>query len=206
MRARLTMIVSGCLALGLAGLACRAVAHAHATLDRSIPAAGATVSSAPRQVDLYFAEALADPGNTSFAAVLDAAGRSVSAAGHGDPADPRHLIVPINGALDDGSYTVFWKSASASDGGTTLGDFSFTVGATAATPQSGTGGQVPVPDALRTRALSTGGSGGAGGWLAGGAIGLVVGAVAVIGLVELRSRRTASAPPRRADVRRRQRP
>ena len=206
MKRLLGVLAAVCLPVVLSSIACRAVARAHATLERSTPSAGASLSTPPRQVDLYFAEALADPGNTSFASVLDASGRAVSAPARGDPADPRHLILPINGALDDGSYTVFWKSASASDGGTTLGDFAFTVGATAVTPQPGSNGQVPVPDALRAHALSAGGGGSAGSWLAGGAIGLVVGAVAAIGFVDLRARRTAPAAPRRPDSRRRQRP
>jgi methionine-rich copper-binding protein CopC len=180
-----------------------AAVSAHATLDRSVPAAGAVLTTPPRQVDLYFGETLADPGGASFAVVLDASGRTVSGADRGDPADARHLIAPINGALDDGSYTVFWKSTSASDGGATLGDFAFNVGATAASPQPGTGGQVPVPDAMRARALTASDGGGAGGWLAGGAIGVVVGAAVTVGIVDIRARRAAAVDKRRATGRRR---
>jgi copper resistance protein C len=164
-----------------------ALARAHATLDHSTPTAGATVATAPRQVDLYFAESIADAGGQTFAVVLDSAGRTVSVSAQGDSADPRHLIVPLSGALDAGSYTVFWKSISANDGGATLGDFPFTVGSVAATPAT-LAGQVPVPDTLRARALSSGGSGGTA-WLLGGALGAVLGCSLTAALFVARARR-----------------
>lgn len=203
MKRLLFAVVAGFIAFAASIGACQAAARAHATLDRSTPAAGAAIAAPPRQVDLYFAESLADPGGASFATVLDAAGRTVSATARGDPADPRHLSVTLNGALDDGSYTVFWRTTSAADSGTTLGDFSFTVGTTAATAQQGTGGQVPIPDALRARALTSGSAGGPSGWLAGGAIGLVLGAAAAVGFVDLRARRASAAHAAQADRRKR---
>lgn len=165
--------------------ACLAIARAHATLDHSTPAAGATVATAPRQVDLYFAEPITGAGGQTFAAVLDGAGRTVSGDAQGDAADPRHLIAPLSGTLDSGSYTVFWKSISASDGGTTLGDFGFAVSSGAVTPATAAG-QVPVPDTLQTRALSSGSGSNGAAWLVGGAIGAVLGVSATTALFALR--------------------
>lgn len=175
-----TIVLAG--ALAVAPLrACAASVSAHAALERSTPAGGARLAAAPRQVDLYFSEALATGDSASYAVVLDAAGRRISSSSRIDVADAKHLVAPLPGTLDAGSYAVFWKSTSGVDGGVALGSFGFVVGSVAATPDAGAAGEVFVPDAERTRALTVAG-GGAGAWIGGGAIGVAAGVIATGGV------------------------
>lgn len=188
-----TLIVCAAAAIVL-GMACTA-ALAHATLDHSTPPAAARLDSPPRQIDLYFTEPLSQSANASFAILLNAEGQQLAANAQIDTADPRHLILPVQAALDAGSYTVFWKSTSATDGGVTLGTFGFTVGNSAATPAAVAGGQVLIPTAAQARALESGGNNIVS-WLAGGLLGLVLGAAIAIGVLDFRARRrSAPAPP-----------
>src|SRR5947209_13053066 len=102
MRARALVIAlllpTAALLAGLSG----AKAGAHATLERSTPADRAQLTSAPAQVDLYFGQQLVQSHDGTFASVLDPTGRLVSAEARIDPADGRHLVVPLHGSLDAG--------------------------------------------------------------------------------------------------------
>jgi|SRR5579875_2282190 len=199
MRAHVIRALIVCAAIAIVLGAADAIALAHATLDHSTPAANARLETPPRQIDLYFTEPLARSANASFAILLDAEGKQLAANAQVDTADPRHLILPVQAALDAGSYTVFWKSTSAADGGVTLGTFGFTVGNSEATPIAA-GGQVLVPTAAQARALESNGTSFAP-WLAGGLLGLVLGAAIAVGVLDLRARRrpppAAPARPKR---------
>jgi methionine-rich copper-binding protein CopC len=173
-------------------------ALAHATLQRSTPADHAQLSAAPDRVDLYFAQQLTQNRTGTFAVVLDGAGRRVSNEAQIDPADGTHMTVPLHGGLDNGVYTVFWKTTSDDDGGVTLGNFAFFLGAVdpqtvAATPA---GGQVFVPDSDRSRALSEPALHGGAGFppLAAGGIGAAAGAAVGATAVYLARRRRSPTP------------
>ena len=128
------------------------IASAHADLKSSIPAAGATVATAPEKVVAVFTEALKEEGNELK--VTDASGAVVD---NGDTtldksdADRTTLFVSLKSGLANGSYTVNWKNAST-DGHTEAGSFTFTIGtATAAPaqlPTTGVGDMLPLEAVL----------------------------------------------------------
>jgi len=100
-----------------------ALAHAH--LDHATPAVGSTVPQAPKEVSLWFTEAL--EAKFSTIEVHDAQGRSVQAG----PAtlardNTAQLSVPLK-ALSPGTYKVIWRVLSV-DTHRTQGDFTFRVG------------------------------------------------------------------------------
>lgn len=107
-------------------LACVATASAHAQLVTSSPGAGQVVAEAPEEMRLSFSEPI-EPGYTS----ADVSGRGgspvVTRMGAPDPADAEVLVVPLP-PLDDGAYTVVWRTLSATDGHVISGFFVFGVG------------------------------------------------------------------------------
>ena len=110
----------------LAALAWPGGVAAHARLKSSVPAAGATLGSAPSAVRLSFTEA----PDTRLASikVLDSSGTNhatgpvTAVAG-----DPLSVSVPLD-PLPDGGYTVSWRAVSAVDGHISAGSFVFGVG------------------------------------------------------------------------------
>jgi copper resistance protein C len=100
-----------------------ALAHAH--LDHAAPAAGSTVAPAPKEVVIWFTEAL-EPKFSSIE-VRDAKGASV-ADGKAtlDPGNTAELRLPLK-ALTPGTYKVIWRVLSV-DTHRTQGDFTFSVG------------------------------------------------------------------------------
>jgi copper transport protein len=101
-------------------------ALAHAELVTSSPGAGEVVAEPPAELVLLFNE----PLESGFSAVdvADAAGVSVVAdAGTVDASDDHQLHVELP-PLEDGVYTVTWRSLSAADGHDASGFFSFGVG------------------------------------------------------------------------------
>jgi methionine-rich copper-binding protein CopC/putative copper export protein len=128
------------LSLLLAALAGAGPTLAHANLVSSVPGVGSVVATSPAQIRIVFSEPIEALGTS--ADVLDAVGHAVVAeAGAPDPADPYALVIPIP-PLDDGAYTVQWRSLSAADGHVTQGFFTFAVGAGSVLPSPvpGTGG------------------------------------------------------------------
>jgi len=107
-----------CLALALFP----AGAQAHAFLDHASPLVGSTVNAAPREVRLWFTQAL-EP-QFSAAQVRSSAGGVVGTA-HVDPGDPKELVIPVR-ALPPGRYKVDWKVLSV-DTHRTEGSFGFEV-------------------------------------------------------------------------------
>lgn len=103
-----------------------ASAAAHARYVRSVPAAGAQVSSAPAQVTAYFAETLDMAG--SSLTVTNAAGATVSqGAATQLSSDVKAMQIALQPNLAPGTYTVHWTTKSAEDGDVANGSFTFTV-------------------------------------------------------------------------------
>jgi hypothetical protein len=100
-------------------------ASAHAHLDHASPAAGSTVTQAPKDVTIWFTEAL--ESKFSGIDVRDAQGASVAGGvATLDSGNTAELRVPLK-ALPPGTYKVIWHVMSV-DTHRTQGDFSFTVG------------------------------------------------------------------------------
>src|SRR5216683_608658 len=104
-----------------------ATAFAHANLERAEPASGTQLDQPPRQLQLFFSEAV----DSSFSRVQllnaqrDAVDRGDS---HVAPNDPRSLLVSLPDQLPNGVYTVSWRTLSAVDGHTVNGAFPLIVG------------------------------------------------------------------------------
>jgi len=108
------------LALAL-GIAAAGSALAHTFLDHASPAVGATVQSSPRELRLWFSEALDTAHST--AEVFDQTGRGI---GQQQPStDPTLLVVALP-ELAPGRYRVVWRVRSA-DGHWSKGRFRFSV-------------------------------------------------------------------------------
>lgn len=124
------------------------VASAHANLDRSDPADGQQLNTAPSRVSLTFTET-PDP-ELSSVTVLDAGGNEVQAGpAQPTPGDPKTLVVPLPQDLPDGVYTVSWRVVSEEDGHTTAGALAFGVGVSPATaPGPPTAPTTPGPSPL----------------------------------------------------------
>lgn len=107
----------------LAGLMAPAAAQAHAHLERSEPAAGATVV-APQEIVLRFSEPV--EAAVSRVTVTDASGRRIDAGqAVADPANRAILHVPLAGT-PNGRCRVQWRVMSV-DSHVMKGDFSFDV-------------------------------------------------------------------------------
>ncbi|HEV3059815.1 MAG TPA: copper resistance protein CopC [Vicinamibacterales bacterium] len=101
-----------------------ALVQAHTKLEKSEPAAGATVA-APKQIQLWFNEK------------LDAAVSKIELTGPSGKVElgPAHtmadktLMAVISGKVTGGTYTVAWQTAG-DDGHVVKGDYTFSVSAT----------------------------------------------------------------------------
>jgi copper transport protein len=115
-------------------LAFPAVASAHATLLRTVPANGAVLAHAPRSIQVVFDDTIRiGSGN----AVIDNASRAsvlaAKAAAHGHT-----LTLPLPNKLRKGDYTARWSIVS-DDGHREQGVIAFAVGAGRAPPQAALG-------------------------------------------------------------------
>src|SRR5215468_7661389 len=143
--------------LALAGVGVLASpADAHALLERSYPAAGASLPRAPHTMLLFFTEA-PEP-SLSTVSLLDSSGQTVPGAGKptvvaGHARELRAALPP----LADGVYTVNWRTVSKVDGHVTGGSFAFGIGvqppAGASAAQAAKGGSLstgsaPAPAAV----------------------------------------------------------
>ena len=97
-------------------------AAAHAFLDHASPRVGSSVSSAPREVTLWFTQKL-EPA-FSGVMVTNAAGQRVDAGGARVNGNVMSVTLRSGGA---GTYRVNWKVLSV-DTHTTEGSFTFRVG------------------------------------------------------------------------------
>jgi methionine-rich copper-binding protein CopC len=101
------------------------VSWAHAVLQTSVPAAGASLAASPGELRLGFNEAL----ETGFSHVrLQGPGGAAVATGELHAADgtAHTLVVPLKAPLAAGHYVVQW-SAMGHDGHRTKGEFAFDV-------------------------------------------------------------------------------
>ena len=99
---------------------------AHAELIGSVPADGAILSVAPREVVATFSEAV--DGERSRLEVRDASGATVAQGGVPDPSRSRlRVALPV---LEPGRYTVRWTAVTPDDGAVTRGTFAFAIGTT----------------------------------------------------------------------------
>lgn len=102
-----------------------AAAFAHAHLDRSMPAAGSTLKETPKEVILWFTEAV-EPKFSSIE-VRNAKGAVVhEGRANGVPGNAAQLRVGLK-PLAPGTYTVKWRVLSV-DTHRSQGDFTFRVG------------------------------------------------------------------------------
>jgi copper transport protein len=118
---------------------------AHADYKSSVPAANATIVTAPTQVVIVFSEELQAQGNSII--VKDSAGVIVDQGDtllDKDDANRTTLKVSLKSGLANGTYSVAWKNLS-SDGHNEEGSFKFTVGTSAPTSLPQTGGEQPLP-------------------------------------------------------------
>lgn len=112
-----------------------APARGHALLRSSSPAAGERLADPPRSVSLTFTE----PPELALSSVrvLDASGRARQ---QGDPqvsSEDEYTLEVAVGDLDQGVYTVTWRTVSKADGHATAGSFAFGIGVE---PSAGAGG------------------------------------------------------------------
>ncbi|WP_240809607.1 copper resistance CopC family protein [Actinomadura sp. WMMA1423] len=139
-------------------------ASAHTALASAAPEKGSAVAP-PSQIVLTYT----DPVRLPRVVVTDGSRRQYQA-GSARAVDNR-VTQAVNGALPDGEYTVGWRVV-ASDGHPVEGTYTFTVKGSSAS------GQPAAPAPARTKAASTGDSGGSSGWLWIGLIALVLAAAA----------------------------
>ena len=169
----------------LAVVATASTALAHALLQSSDPAAGATLASGPPQVTIRFGEP-PDPKLSSIK-VLDTSGAPVTAGSTVVVAgQPEQLSVPL-GPLSPGWYTVAWRTVSAVDGHAAAGSFAFGVGVTSAgtsaAPSPGAVGPAgPAPSGGATTGAAVTSSAGPSPLAVGGRFVLYVGLVLLLGL------------------------
>jgi len=116
------------------GAALAPAAWAHAELESSDPAAGASVATAPAKVVLKFSEAVdVDAGSIR---VFDEAGKRVAegAAAVHAPGDRAQVLLPVP-PLKDGTYVVTWRVVS-DDSHPVHGAFTFRIGPGTAVPNA----------------------------------------------------------------------
>jgi hypothetical protein len=103
---------------------CGSAVLAHSRLVRSDPAARAVLSAAPKEVRLWFNEAI----EIAFAKIwlAPAKGPQVPLANHGDPSDPRLLIATLPENLPSGPVVLGFRVLSV-DGHVVESQLAFTV-------------------------------------------------------------------------------
>lgn len=106
----------------VAALIVTAVAQAHTKLEKSEPTDGATVSTAPAMVHLFFNE---KPDLKVSKVTLTGPSGNVELGVAHSMAD-KDIMAGIKGSLANGKYTVNWQTAGK-DGHVIKGAFSFTV-------------------------------------------------------------------------------
>ena len=121
MTRRITLLVlASALSLGLAG-----EAEAHAHLKTATPAMGATVATAPAELDLGFSEGV-NPTFTGVTVTGPAGAVAPTGTAKLGPGGDTTLVVLVTGTLAAGTYKVDWH-ALATDGHKTNGTYTFTI-------------------------------------------------------------------------------
>jgi methionine-rich copper-binding protein CopC len=119
MRLALSGVFAAILLLGMP-----ASARAHAFLDHAVPAVGSTVASAPRELRLFFSEAVEPLFSTIELA--DASGHPVATGKATADTKNRAQLVLTVPPLVPGRYRVTWHVVSV-DTHRTEGDFTFEI-------------------------------------------------------------------------------
>lgn len=137
-------------------LATPAVALAHLHLRHASPAAGAALTTAPREIRLTFSEAPQLAVSSVVLARADGAPVALLPL-RIDGASPTTLVAPVAGPVAAGEYTVSWSTTSA-DGHPVRGRYAFRVtagaAANAATPTAvAPSGAGPAPAAPAAAAV-----------------------------------------------------
>jgi methionine-rich copper-binding protein CopC len=146
------------LALMLGMLAAPRPASAHADVQSSSPAAGATVDEGITSISITFDEEVSVDSST---AQVDGPNGAVSAASASVDRANRALMTITTPPLSAGAYTVRWTAVTEDDNATANGTISFTVAAAAA-PATGTGSAAPATGGGSTAPLPASGAGGFG--------------------------------------------
>ena len=123
MRLRNLASVAVILAVILVGTPRVLLAHAH--LARSAPSAGAKLKSSPDALRLWFSESPELPFTRITLVGPDSGEVGLGPVSH-VPGERLGVVVPVEGVLAPGTYTVIWQTAAA-DGHPTHGQFSFVV-------------------------------------------------------------------------------
>jgi len=125
MRSFKGLVAWGLLA-SLAILAPATPAWSHASLVKSSPANGASLSKAPSEIRAWFSEGLAVKGSTLR--LYDSRQKLVASGGI-DPAVAKHDVMRIAAPhLANGAYVVKWHAISADDNEPRDGSFKFSIG------------------------------------------------------------------------------
>lgn len=107
-------------------LASAVVLSAHLKVDKTLPATGATVTTAPTQVQVWFSQT---PTVAVSGLSLESSSGKVElgrvTAGMTDGKADNSLVVSVVGVVAPGKYTVSWKTSGA-DGHMLTGTFEFT--------------------------------------------------------------------------------
>jgi len=99
-------------------------ATAHAHLDRATPAVGSSVHAPPKEVKLWFSQAL-EPAFSTIK-VLDRNGQAVDSGTKGVDARDRKLLRTALKPVPPGTYRVVWRVLSV-DTHVSEGEFTFDV-------------------------------------------------------------------------------
>jgi copper transport protein len=117
----MALLLAFCLTLAFPGMS-----FAHAVLLRSDPANNAVLRVAPKQVHLWFSEAITQ--TLSTAQVVTPANQQVGQQHVSQPSgSTSQLVVTLPSPLAPGVYVVLWRSVSDDDGHLESGSFLFTV-------------------------------------------------------------------------------
>lgn len=134
MRLKLTAIV---VVFVFAAGAPPTLVSAHAEPDSSTPPIGGTVAETPTEVEVVFTQEVVRQGTESSITVTDPLGADVTTGPSEVDDVDRHVIrVGLQPGLANGTYTVGWRTLSATDGDPSAGSFIFTVAAAEATPSA----------------------------------------------------------------------
>lgn len=120
--ARRVAVVGGMAAVvALAGAATSAL---HLKLDKSEPAADATVHGSPAAVHLWFSEA--PQAKLTSVKVTGADGNAIDLKPAAAEEDAKHIVATVPSQLAAGAYSLTWRTQSK-DGHVVNGTFGFTV-------------------------------------------------------------------------------
>jgi methionine-rich copper-binding protein CopC len=121
MKRSLSALTNICAALAIAA-ALGTVLLAHAKLEKTEPANGATLTAPPPHVQLWFNEKL-----DAAVSKIDVTGPTGKVdLGPAHSMEPKTLMAVFKSELADGKYTVNWQTAG-DDGHAQKGEFAFTV-------------------------------------------------------------------------------